>query len=525
MDILKPLLEDRSVLKIGHDIKREIRALRRCGIALGPTEDISLLSYLLDGTVAGSVADLARRHFDFACIPLEDIAGKGKNAVPFHDVALDRALAHAAEEVDYLGRVHRILKGRLVLERMVSVYETIERPLSLVLADMEDAGIRIDPERLRAMSRDFTQRLAGFEDEIFKLAGRTFNIGSPKQLSDVLTLELSGLGTKKTKTGAFATGADVLEELAGQGNELAARVLDWRQLEKLKSTYTDALQHAVNADTGRVHTRFAMSVTSTGRLSSSEPNLQNIPIRTEEGGKIRQAFVAPDGKQLLSADYSQIELRLLAHVAAIEPLRQAFREGRDIHAITASQVFGMPVDAVDPLSRRKAKTINFGIIYGISAFGLARRLGIPQGEARTYIEAYFDRFPGIRDYMERCKEFARRNGFVTTIFGRKCFTPYIQDRNPARRSFAERAAINAPLQGAAADIIKRAMVRLPRAMERSGLRTRMLLQVHDELLFEVPHEEVVEATALVREIMELAASLAVPLVVETGVADNWAAAH
>ena len=526
LEILRPLLEDPSVLKIGHDVKREIRVLRRQGVALAPADDIGLLSYLLDGTLVGlTVADLARHHFDHGCIPIEEVVGKGKNAVPFHDVALDRALAHAAEEVDYLGRIHRVLKGRLVLERMVSVYETIERPLSHVLAGMEDAGVRIDPDQLRAMSRDFTQRLAGLEDEIFKLAGRTFNIGSPKQLSDVLSIELADRGTKKTKTGAFATGADVLDELAAQGNELAARVLEWRQIEKLKSTYTDALQEEINPGTGRVHTRFAMTVTSTGRLSSTEPNLQNIPIRTEEGSKIRQAFVAANGMQLLSADYSQIELRLLAHVAEIEPLRQAFHQGYDIHATTASQVFGMPVDQVDPLSRRKAKTINFGIIYGISAFGLARRLGIPQGEAKTYIDAYFTRFAGIRDYMERCKEFARRNGFVTTIFGRKCYTPHIQDRNPARRSFAERAAINAPLQGAAADIIKRAMVRVPRALERRKLGARMLLTVHDELLFEVPAAEVPETSAVIREIMESAAKLAVPLVVETGVADNWAGAH
>src|SRR5690606_12849595 len=350
-------------------------------------------------------------------------------------------------------------------------------------------------------------------------------LGSPKQLGEILFKEMGLDGGRKVKTGAFATGADILEDLAAQGHELPARVLEWRQLSKLKSTYADALVEEIHPTTGRVHTCFAQTVAGTGRLSSSDPNLQNIPIRTEEGRKIRRAFVADEGTVLLSADYSQIELRLLAHVAEIEALREAFHAGHDIHAMTASQVFGIPIEGMDPQTRRKAKAINFGIIYGISPFGLARQLSIPQAEARAYIDAYFERYPGIRDYMDRAKGFARQHGCVTTIFGRKCFTPYIHDKNPARRSFAERAAINAPLQGSAADIIKRAMTRLPRALEKRGLQAKMLLQVHEELLFEVPVEEKDGTAETVRSVMEAAAELSVPLIVETGFGENWADAH
>jgi DNA polymerase-1 len=391
---------------------------------------------------------------------------------------------------------------------------------------MERAGVLVDPDALRGLSRDFAQRLEGLEAEIYELAGRKFTIGSPKQLGEILFDEMSLGGGKKTgKSGAWATGAEVLEDLAAQGHDLPARVLDWRQLSKLKSTYTDALVKDINPETGRIHTSLAQTVVNTGRLSSSDPNLQNIPVRSEEGRKIREAFIAPPGRVLLSADYSQIELRLLAHVGRIESLRQAFLDGLDIHAVTASEVFGIPLEGMDPMERRKAKAINFGIIYGISAFGLARNIRVPQGEAKAFIDAYFERYPSIRDYMTKAKKFAGEHGYVTTIFGRKCHTPGINDKNGARRAFQERVAINAPLQGSAADIIKRAMIRLPGALCDAGLRAQMLLQVHDELLFELPEDEVEKTKEIVTATMQEAAELSVPLVVDTGSANTWAGAH
>jgi DNA polymerase-1 len=438
---------------------------------------------------------------------------------------LDKALDYAAEDADTTLALHQILKPRLVSDHMTTVYETIERPLVAVLEEMETHGIRVDAGELKRLSDDFEKRIADLGEEIHKLAGRDFNVGSPKQLGEILFDEMGLSGGKKGKTGAYATGADVLEGLAAQGHDLPARVLDWRQLSKLKSTYTDALLEQINPETGRVHTSYSQAVASTGRLSSNDPNLQNIPIRTEEGRKIRKAFVAEAGHVLLSADYSQIELRLLAHVADIKPLKEAFHNGADIHAATASEVFGIPVEDLDSPTRNRAKAINFGIIYGISPFGLARQLGIPQGDAKAYIEAYFKRYPGVRDYMEEKKEAARANGFVTTIFGRKVHVPGINDKNPARRNFMERAAINAPLQGAAADIIKRAMNRMPAALKRSKLKARMLLQVHDELIFEVPEAELDKTGDVVRKTMEAAAHLSVPLVCETGHGASWAEAH
>ena len=390
---------------------------------------------------------------------------------------------------------------------------------------MERAGIKVDDGVLRELSKDFDRRGADLAEMIYGLAGHEFNIGSPKQLGEILFDEMSLPGGKKGKTGAYATGANVLEGLAAQGHDLPSRVLDWRQLSKLKSTYTDALIGQINPDTRRVHTSYGQAIASTGRLSSTDPNLQNIPIRTEDGRKIRQAFISDDGCVLLSADYSQIELRLLAHVANIETLKEAFLGGADIHAMTASEVFGIPIDGMEPAVRNRAKAINFGIIYGISAFGLARQLRIPQSDAKTYIDSYFEHYPGIRDYMETTKEFARTNGFVTTIFGRKCHVPGINDKNPARRNFSERAAINAPLQGAAADIIKRAMIKIPAALTAVGLGARMLLQVHDELVLEVPQGELEDTAALVTRVMEGAAHLDIPLVVETGHARSWADAH
>ncbi len=390
---------------------------------------------------------------------------------------------------------------------------------------MERTGVKVDADDLRRMSADFEQRMAGMEDEIHRFAGRSFSLGSPKQLGELLFDEMKLPGGRRMKTGAWGTDASVLQSLAEQGYELPARIMDWRQLSKLKSTYADALVDQIHPDTGRIHTRFAMTVASTGRLSSTDPNLQNIPIRTEEGSRIRRAFIAEPGHVLVSCDYSQIELRLLAHVAAIPQLRDSFARGEDIHARTASEVFGLPIEGMDRTTRNRAKAINFGIIYGISPFGLGRQLGIPPGEARSYIDAYFARYPGIRDYMERTKEEARIAGYVVTPFGRRCWIAGIADRNPARRGYAERQAINAPLQGGAADVIKRAMVRLPAALRRAGLKARLLLQVHDELLFEAREEEAADLAAVARDVMQAAVSLSVPLVVETGQGRSWAEAH
>lgn len=523
---LAPLLADPAVLKVGHNIKYDMRVMEQAGLTVAAFDDTMLLSYVLDGASHGhSMDELARLHLNHDTIKFADVCGTGKNQVTFDRVPLDKALAYAAEDADITLRLHQVLKARLLSERMVAVYETLERPLVPVLAAMENTGIKVDSQGLMALSAEFGARMAALEAEIQTLAGTAFNVGSPQQLGKVLFEDLSLPGGKKTKTGQWGTGADVLEELAAQGHDLPARVLDWRQLSKLKGTYTDALVAQINPQSGRVHTSFAQALTTTGRLSSSDPNLQNIPIRSEEGRKIRHAFVAEPGHVLLSADYSQIELRLVAHVAAIAGLKQAFHDGADIHAITASQVFGVPVEGMDSMLRRRAKAINFGIIYGISAFGLARQLGIGNGEAKSYIDAYFARYPEIRDYMERTKEEARANGFVRTPFGRKVFTPGIADKNGAMRAFAERAAINGPIQGGASDIIKKAMIRLPAALAQAGLGARLLLQVHDELVLEVPEAEKDATKTLVRQVMESAASLDVPLVAEAGFGASWGDAH
>ncbi|MBM3586169.1 MAG: DNA polymerase I [Alphaproteobacteria bacterium] len=524
--LLKPLLEDDMVLKIGHNIKYDAVVLAGYGVDITPVDDTMLLSFVLEGGLHEHNMDaLARLHLDHTTIAFKDVAGSGKNQVTFDLVPLDRARDYAAEDADVTLRLHGLLKPRLIAEHMVTMYETIERPLIPVLRDMERAGIPVERATLERLSADLGRRLVELEAVIHKLAGHPFAIGSPKQLGEVLFDEMGLGGGKKGKTGAYGTGADILEDLAAQGHDLPARVLDWRQLAKLKSTYTDTLVEQINPVTGRVHTSFAMAGSSTGRLASTDPNLQNVPVRTEEGRKIREAFVAAPGHVLLSADYSQIELRLLAHIADIAALKQAFHDGADIHALTASQVFGVPVDDMDPAVRRSAKAINFGIIYGISAFGLARQLGIPQDAAAKYIKAYFERYPGIRAYMEQTRTFARANGYVWTMFGRRIHTPGIVDKNPARRGFWERAAINAPLQGSAADIIKRAMIRIPGALATARLRARMLLQVHDELLFEVPEAEAERTAQVVKATMEGAARLSVPLVVDTGTGRTWASAH
>ncbi len=528
MAALAPVLADRSVLKVFHNAKFDLAVLERAGAAAGaaPIDDTMLISYAQDaGRHGHSVAELASLHLGHTPVGLEAATGTGRARVTFAGVPLDRATAYAAEDADLTLRLWHFLRPKLRETKSLALYEQMERRLVPILLAMEQAGVRVDADELRRLSVDFAERMALGEIEIHKLAGRSFNLGSPKQLGEVMFDELGLPGGKRNKTGAWGTDAAVLQELAEQGYELPERLLQWRQLSKLKSTYTDALIDEIDPVTRRVHTRFAMAATSTGRLSSTDPNLQNIPIRTEEGGRIRRAFVAEPGFVLISADYSQIELRLLAHVADLPVLRESFSNGEDIHARTASEVFGVPMAGMDPLTRRRAKAINFGIIYGISAFGLARQLQIEAGQARRYIEAYFERYPGIRHYMERTKEEARSAGFVLTPFGRRCWIPGIAEKNAARRSYAERQAINAPLQGGAADIIKRAMVRLPAALKAAGLSARMLLQVHDELMFEAPEAEAQATAAVVREIMQTAAVLSVPLVVETGIGRSWADAH
>ncbi|WP_119679471.1 DNA polymerase I [Indioceanicola profundi] len=526
---LRPLLEDPAVLKVGHNVKFDLQVLRKAAggdLRIAPLDDTMLLSYVLGAGKHGHGMDeLAVRLLGHSCVSYDSVTGTGKARITFDRVPLDKATEYAAEDADITLRLWQVLKHDVVQGRAVTLYETIERPLIPVIAEMEMAGVLVDPAVLKAMSADFAVRMAETEAEIHRLAGHPFNVGSPKQLGEVLFEEMGIKGGKKGKTGAYSTDSSVLEALAEQGHDICQKVLDWRQISKLKSTYTDALGSQINPETGRVHTSFALALTSTGRLSSSEPNLQNIPIRTEEGRKIRRAFVAAPGHLILSVDYSQIELRLVADMAGIPALKRAFQENIDIHAMTASQVFGVPLDQMTGEIRRRAKAINFGIIYGISSFGLGRQLGIMPGEAGAFIKQYFERFPELQNYMETTKEFARTHGYVETLLGRKCWIQGIQEKNANRRAYAERQAINAPVQGTAADIIKRAMVRLPPALKDAGLNARMLLQVHDELLFEVPEAEAEATSRLVREVMEGAATLGVPLVAEAGLGPNWDEAH
>ena len=524
---LAPLLADPAVLKVFLNAKFDMLILARAGAPLAaPLDDAMLISYAQDaGRHGHGMDELALLHLHYACMSFDSVTGTGRARIPFGQVPLDRATRYAAEDADVTLLLWQHLRPTLRSTASLALYEQIERRLVPVLLEMERAGIKVDADDLRAMSKDFETRMIVMAHDIHRMAGFEFNVGSPKQLGEVLFDRMSLPGGKRMKTGAWGTDSGVLQGLADQVHDLPARVLEWRQLQKLKSTYADALVEQINPDTGRVHTSFAMAIASTGRLSSTDPNLQNIPIRTEEGSRIRRAFIAEPGHVLISADYSQIELRLLAHVADIPALKASFAAGEDIHARTASEVFGVPMQGMDPMTRRRAKAINFGIIYGISAFGLGRQLGITPGEARAYIDAYFARYPGIRAYMEKTKDDARIAGFVTTPFGRRCWIPGIDDRNAARRGYAERQAINAPLQGGAADVIKRAMVRLPAALSAAGLSARMLLQVHDELLFEAPAAEAEATAALARRVMESAATLSVPLVVETGTGRNWAEAH
>lgn len=526
LKILKPLLEDESVLKIGQNIKYDMLVMQQHNINITPIDDTMLLSYVLHAGEHGQGMDeLSERYLGIKPISFNEVTGTGKSRLRFDEVEIEKATNYAAEDADITLRLWQFFKPQLAKEKLLTLYETIERPLVPVLAQMETRGIKVDLPQLAALSKDFATRMVEYEREIYALAGREFNVASPKQLGEILFDEMKLDGGKKSdKSGAYGTDSGVLEDLAEQGHVLPQKILEWRQLAKLKSTYTDSLANQINPKTGRVHTNFAMAITSTGRLSSNDPNLQNIPIRSIEGKKIRHTFIAEAESLLLAADYSQIELRLLAHVADIPSLKTAFKNGDDIHAITASQMFGVPVSQVDSELRRKAKTINFGIIYGISAHGLAIRLGISRTEAAQYIEKYFAQYSGIRDYMESCKEFAREHGYVETLFGRRCHVPAINDKNPSRRQFSERAAINAPLQGTAADIIKRAMIAIDKKLKHEP-QAKMLLQVHDELVFEVKENTVEKIKPIIKNCMEHAAKISVPLTVEIGIGKNWSEAH
>ncbi|MCF6316649.1 MAG: DNA polymerase I [Marinosulfonomonas sp.] len=527
LTMLKPMLEDESILKIGQNMKYDAKIFARVGVCIAPIDDTMLLSYALHAGLHNHGMDaLSERYLDHVPIPIKPLLGVGKSMITFDKVKVADAVPYAAEDADITLRLWQTLKPRLHVAQVTTVYETMERPLVPVLAQMEMHGIKVDRDVLSRMSNTFAQKMAGLEADIHALAGRPFNVGSPKQLGEILFDEMGLEGGKKGKTGAYATGADVLADLAAEGHDLPARVLDWRQLAKLKSTYTDALQGHINPETGRVHTSYVIAGANTGRLASTDPNLQNIPVRSEDGRRIREAFIADEGKVLLSLDYSQIELRILAHIADIKALKQAFHDGLDIHAMTASEMFDVPLDEMTPDIRRQAKAINFGVIYGISGFGLARNLRIPRKEAQGFIDRYFERFPGIRTYMDATVEFAKEHKYVQTLFGRKIHTPEMGSKGP-RAGFAKRAAINAPIQGTAADIIRRAMIRMPAAIE--GLPAKMLLQVHDELIFEVEESAVEAVTKVVRDVMEGAAmpavKLDVPLIVDAGTGANWAEAH
>jgi DNA polymerase I len=530
LEALKSILEDASIIKIGHDVKRDWLVLACRGIRLGTADDIMLMSYVLDaGKGSHDMESMATRYLGRSPSRFSDVKSKERALFTPEATPIARAAGYAAEDADLTLRLWQALKPRMTVEKVVSVYETLERPMPHVLARMEERGISVDPSVLSQLSNDFGKKQASLEQQINKIAGTQVNPGSPKQLGDILFGQMGLPGGTKTKTGQWSTGARALEELAEQGHKLPQVILDWRQVSKLRSTYTEALPAYVNPRTHRVHTSYALAATSTGRLASSEPNLQNIPIRTEDGRKIRRAFVASPGTKLVSADYSQIELRLLSEVADVPALRKAFQDGVDIHAMTASEMFGVPVKNMPAEVRRRAKAINFGIIYGISAFGLAAQLGIDSKEAGTYIKKYFERFPGIRDYMDETREFCREHGYVLTLFGRKCHYPDIKASNPSIRSFNERAAINARLQGSAADIIRRAMIRIEPELQKDRLRAQMLLQVHDELIFEVPVDEVERTLPIIKSVMQSApdpaVSLHVPLQVDARAADNWDEAH
>jgi len=525
--VLRPFLADKTVLKIGQNIKFDMGVLHKYGVTICPYDDTMLMSYSMHAGKNGHGMDeLAELHLNHKTIKYSEVTGTGKARINFAEVEIEKAAKYAAEDAFITMELYKLLQAQLLAEKCTSVYHNFERPLLKSILAMELAGVQVDKVILNNLSLEFHTQMERLAIEIYKYAGREFNIGSPKQLGEILFDELAIKGGKKSaKTGAYETGAEILEELNAMGFEIAGKVLEWRQLAKLKSTYADALDKEINPQTGRVHTSFSLAATTTGRLSSNNPNLQNIPIRTVEGRRIRTAFTAPSGCKILSADYSQIELRLLAHIADIAPLKQAFKNGQDIHSATAAEIFGMDINNVDAEARRRAKTINFGIIYGISAFGLASRLGISNRESADFIAAYFARYPGIKEYMDKTREFARSHGYVETIYGRRCYINGINDKNGAVRSFSERAAINAPIQGAAADVIKMAMIDIYNLIENKQLSAKMLLQVHDELLFEVDENNIEESTRIIKKTMQNVADLSVPMLVEVGSGNNWGESH
>ena len=530
LNALKPLFEDPAVLKVGQNFKYDISVFARYGINVAPYDDTMLLSYVVDAGLHGHGMDaLAEMHLGHECIKFKAVCGSGKSQISFDKVKLDIATEYAAEDADVTLRLWKILKPGLAKKGKTSVYETLERPMPAVLSQMELHGIKVDPNQLQRLSSDFALKMAAAETDAHVAAGHEFNVASPKQLGEILFGEMGLPGGKKTKTGAWSTDAAVLDSLAAEGHALPVALLEYRKFAKLKSTYADSLLTHINPKTGRVHTSFSLGATTTGRLSSTDPNLQNIPIRTEEGRQIREVFIAEPGNVLVAADYSQIELRLLAHIAGVDSLKETFHNGADIHAMTASEVFGVPMEGMDPKVRRKAKAINFGVIYGISAFGLANQIDVSRSEAKAFIDAYFEKFPGILAYMDKMKTEAADKGYVETIFGRRCHFPSIRDKNPNMRQFAERQAINAPIQGAAADVIRRAMARMPGALEKAGLDARMLLQVHDELVFEVPEAQADDLIALTQKVMgeacRPALELSVPLVVDAKAGKTWGEAH
>ena len=525
--LLKPMLEDPSILKIGQNMKYDAKIFARQNIRVAPIDDTMLMSYAMNAGLHGHGMDaLCAQYLNHEPIAIKSLLGTGKSATTFDQVEIAPAVAYGAEDADITLRLWELFKPRLHRAGVTTVYETLDRPLVPVLAQMEMHGILVDREVLSRMSNAFAQKMASLEAEIYETAGQNFNVASPKQLGEILFDKMSLPGGVKGKTDAYATGADILEDLAAEGHTLPGLVLDWRQLAKLKSTYTDALQDHINGETGRVHTSYALTGAVTGRLSSTDPNLQNIPIRSEEGRRIREAFIAPEGRLLISLDYSQIELRILAHIADIPSLKQAFKDGHDIHAMTASEMFNVPLDQMTPDIRRQAKAINFGVIYGISGFGLARNLRIPRAQAQGFIDRYFERFPGIKTYMDDTIAFAKSHGYVQTLLGRRIHTPDIAAKGSGA-GFAKRAAINAPIQGTAADIIRRAMIKMPQAI--AHLDAKMLLQVHDELLFEVAGTDAQALIAIAKQVMENAGYPAVAfdvkLTVEAGQGQNWAEAH
>ncbi len=523
----KPLFASKSILKIGHNIKNAMHAL---ALVLGedtvffPIDDVSVMSYDLDSSEHGhSLEELSNLFLEQTMFSLDELLGAGKNKIPFCNLEINTALEYMAQRADYTLRVYDILRSRLVSEQKVAVYENFDRPLINTLYAMESRGVMVNSTALRELSSYFDGKLHEFEQQIYRLAGEEFNVGSPKQIGEIL-FSKQGLKGKKTATGAWQTGADVLEDLAEQGVDIAAKILDWREFSKLKSTYTDSLFSLLDKN-NRLHTTYLQTVANTGRLSSVNPNLQNIPIRSDEGKKIRSCFVAKPGCKLISADYSQVELRLLAAVADVKNLKKAFAQGIDVHTATASHVFGVAPDKVDANLRRHAKAINFGIVYGISAYGLAKNIGVDAADAKAYIDAYFAQMPEIKQYMEETIAFAHKHGYVLTPFGRKCSVLGINDQNKRLVANAERAAINAPIQGGAADIIKLAMNKIEHLLKEGSYKTKMLLQVHDELVFEAPDSEVEKVCSLIKETMENIVQYDVPFNVEVGVGENWTEAH